>query len=119
MISLIYADDVICIAGGAIARELAPHLLQGTNIKLLNENIPIPHPSKSKNGWMTTPERNCTVKVACKIADIICGGVPIVFDNLKDITMIQSVSGPMQCLELMRVTVMEELCEERKERAER
>ena len=68
------AADVICIAVGAIARELAPHLLQGTNIKLLNENIHIPHPSKSNNGWMTTPERDCDVKVACKIADTICGG---------------------------------------------
>jgi hypothetical protein len=59
---------------------------------------------------MATPKCDCNVKVACKIADIICGGVPIVFDNVKDITMIQPVTGPMQCMELKRVAVMEELC---------
>jgi hypothetical protein len=107
------ADDVICIAVGGFARELAPHLLEGTKIKLLNENIPLPHPSRSKNGWMTIPERDCMVRVACKIAEIICGGVPIVFANVKDIKMIQSVSGPMQFLELMRQPVMEELCAKR------
>ena len=47
---LLLVDDVMCIAVGAIARELAPHLLEGTNIKLMNENIPLPHPSRSKNG---------------------------------------------------------------------
>ena len=56
------ADNVICIAVGAIAWELAPHLLEGTNIKFFNKNIPLPHPSKSTNGWMTTTERDCMVK---------------------------------------------------------
>ncbi len=112
------ADDVICIAVGAIARELAPHLLQGTNIKLLNKNIPIQHPSRSKNGWMTTPERDRNVKVACKIAEKICGGEHIVFKNIKDIKMIQPVSGPVQCMELMRSAREEEKCARRARRKE-
>jgi hypothetical protein len=75
-----------------------------------------PHPSKSKNGWMTTPECDCNVKVAFKIADITCGGKPIMFNNVKDIKMIQSVSGPMQCLELKCAAVMEELHRKQEEK---
>jgi hypothetical protein len=101
-----FADNVLCIADGAIARELAPNLLKGTNIKLFNETLPVPYSLGSKNGWMTTSERDRNVKVACKVADIICGGEPIIFDNIKDIKMIQSVSGSMQFLEIQHAAVM-------------
>ncbi len=38
------------------------------------------------------------------------------FKNINDIEMIQSVSGPMQCMELMCLAVMEECAREVEER---
>ncbi len=40
---------------------------------------------------------------------------PIEFENMKDIRMIQSISGPMETLENMGATCMEELKVKQKE----